>query len=188
MKINRHGKAEALSKEEFFRVLNDIPAPIHRAIFAMCWYTTERPITVLRLHVTDVMSRDKLRSAIVFSGSTRKDGKTREVPIHAKLASELKRYLQQRQSDSDWLFPAFEDGDRHLPRDTYSKYLARTFSRLEMAGFTSYSTRRGSLTHLARTGINLRTIQAVSGHSSLASLQRYLEVSLAEVEATIAVL
>ncbi|MBC7879950.1 MAG: tyrosine-type recombinase/integrase [Anaerolineae bacterium] len=43
---------------------------------------------------------------------------------------------------------------------------------------STHSLRRTAITRLHAVGVGLRTIQRISGHRSLAALQRYIEVSL----------
>ena len=50
------------------------------------------------------------------------------------------------------------------------------------------SFRRTALTNLSNAGVPLRVIQEISGHRSLASLQRYLEVSPEQKKQAIAAL
>jgi integrase/recombinase XerD len=174
MKINRCGKAEALTKEEFQKVLNVIPNSMHRLIFALCWYTTERPSAILKLNVNDVYADIEARTPlekIVIASRNRKDRTTREVPVSAALRQELKAY---QPPIAGYLFPGVRG---HLTFSAYDKALRRTFFKLGLRGYSTYSTRRGSLTTLARSGISTRQIQALSGHASLSSLQRYIEVS-----------
>jgi len=175
VKINRYGQAEPLTKQEFQRVLGTIANPTHRLIFALCWYTCERPITILRLQVSQVYADPAGRvplSVLVLPSSSRKDRATRECPVSPALRQELKAF---NPPTSGWLFPG-TGSEGHLSFSAYSKALARVFFKLGFRGYTTYSTRRGSITELARAGLNTRVIQQVSGHRSLQSLQRYIEV------------
>lgn len=187
MKKNRFGQAEPLTKDEFRQVLTELKSESHRLIFALCWYTCERPITILRLQVDDIYTnpaKSLPREKLLIPANTRKDRRTRELPIAPALRWELKAYHPPA---SGYLFPGSQI-ESHLSFSAYFKALQRAFIRLGWRGFTTYSTRRGSLTELSRGGFSLRQIQAVSGHASLSSLQRYLEVSPAEVERAIATL
>lgn len=150
-----------------------------KAIFATCWYTAERPSAVLQLQVGDVFHRGKVRAAIVFPKSTRKDRTTREVPVHKNLAAVLRDYDAPL---AGCLFPAPKREGCSVGFDTYSKYLARVFHRLGMVGYSTYSTRRGAITHLSRAGLDPRRIQQITGHASLTSLQRYIDVDEAEIK------
>lgn len=171
MKINRYGQAEALSKSDFQTVLAAIANPTHRLIFALCWYTCERPITILRLRVDQVYLDPVQRvplSVLVLPSSSRKDRCTRECPVSPALRQELKAFTPPT---GGFLFPG-TGTDGHLSFSAYYKALARVFAGLGLRGYSTYSTRRGSITELARAGLNTRVIQQVSGHRSLQSLQR----------------
>jgi integrase/recombinase XerD len=186
MKINRNGQAEALTKEMFQKVLNAIDNSTHRLIFALCWYTTERPGAILQLQVGDVYKDAAGRiphEVIVIPAGSRKDKRTREVPCAIALRQELKAF---HPPESGYLFPG--RGDDHLTWSAYYKALQRTFERLGLRGYSTYSTRRGSLTTLARAGMSARKIQQLSGHATLSSLQRYLDVSEAEVQQMVSML
>ncbi|MDG2616982.1 tyrosine-type recombinase/integrase [Thermoleptolyngbya sichuanensis XZ-Cy5] len=187
MKINRYGQAEALSKAEFQRVLTAVANPTHRLIFALCWYTCERPITILRLKVEQVYQDAGARSpfsTLVLPSSSRKDGVTRECPVSPALRQELRAYTPPL---TGWLFPG-AGTDGHLSFSAYYKALARVFAKLGLRGYSTYSTRRGSITELARAGLNTRVIQQVSGHRSLQNLQRYVEIDKQTTARAIALL
>jgi integrase/recombinase XerD len=175
MKRNRFGQAEPLTPDQYRRVLSELHSETHRLIFALCWHTAERPITILRLKVSDVY-QDAARSIpvkyLVIPRNTRKDYRTRELPISDALRLQLKAY---RPPSTGFLFPG-NCPDSHLSFSAYYKTLQRAFSRLNWQGFTTYSTRRGKITHFAKQGYSIRMIQAYSGHASLTSLQRYIEV------------
>lgn len=175
MKKNRFGQAEPLSPDQYRKVLGELHSETHRLIFALCWNTAERPITILRLKVEDVY-QDASKSipvkCLVIPRNTRKDFKTRELPISESLRLQLKAY---RPPSKGYLFPGHRQ-DSHLSFSAYYKALTRAFDRLNWQGFSTYSTRRGKITHFAKQGYSIRMIQAYSGHASLTSLQRYIEV------------
>jgi integrase len=49
--------------------------------------------------------------------------------------------------------------------------------KLEIEGVSTHSFRRTALTHMSDSGVPLRHIQAISGHRTLAALERYLGVT-----------
>ncbi|MBD2234936.1 tyrosine-type recombinase/integrase [Phormidium tenue] len=65
---------------------------------------------------------------------------------------------------------------------------ALAYAGLEGRGISTHSFRRTALTNLSNVGVPLRVIQEISGHRSLASLQRYLEVSPEQKKRAIAAL
>lgn len=186
MKINRSGQAQPLTKAEFGKVLQSFTNGQHRLIFALCWYTTERPGAILKLRVEQVY-RDPVKkqplNVLVIPGRIRKDRATREVPVSTALAWELRNYQPPAAGP---LFPG--RAGEGLSFGAYQKALYVKFDELGMKGYSTYSTRRGALTELGRAGLSLRRIQAVSGHASLSSLSRYLDVSGAEVAESFALL
>lgn len=187
MKQNRNGQAEPLTKQEFTRVLNEFRSRAHRLVFALSWFTAERPGAILQLRVEDVyvdVAKRKPRQIIVIPKRKRKDKRTREVPCSKQLAAELMAY--EPPSPGEWLFPG--QGFSHLTYRAYYQALDRVYRRLGMVGYSPYSTRRGALTHLLRQGLSTRRIQEISGHASLSSLQPYLESSESEKRLTVELL
>ena len=65
------------------------------------------------------------------------------------------------------------------------KALRQTCETLGMQGVSTHSFRRSFATSALRRGVDLPTIQRVTGHKSLGSLGHYLEVGEAEVLAAI---
>ena len=53
--------------------------------------------------------------------------------------------------------------------------------QVDIFGVSSHSFRRTALTQMSNAGIPLRVIQEISGHRNLEQLQRYLEVTDAQV-------
>lgn len=178
MKKDRFGQAEPLTKNSFKAVFYALEHPVYRLIFTIAWYTAERPGTILKLRVSDVFHRGEVRETIVFPRNTRKDRKTRECPVHAKLKPLLAEYDAPLDG---WLFPSSRDPLKPVSFKAYSRYLTRKFEELGMQGYSTYSTRRGAITELARAGLSAPHIQAISGHRSLASLQRYIETDPEQV-------
>ena len=182
MKINRSGQAEPLTRKQFQAVTEIITDPV-KLVLAFSWYTVERPGAILQLVQDNVWDdRDRLRKEILFPANSRKDRKLRLCPVHKNLRVAIERYDRP---DSKYVFPAPTDPTKPLGFSTYSKALYKAFDRLGMVGYTPYSARRGALTLLMKNGVHPRHIQAISGHSSLNSLQRYLDVAGVDIAAGI---
>lgn len=187
MKFKGFGQAEPFSKGQFQELLSKFKSPHHRLIFALAWYTTERPITVLRLKVDQVYAdaeKSKPLDKMLIPSHQRKDRKTREFPISKALQWELKAYEPPL---AGYLFPG-KGADSHLCWSSYDKALRRVLNMHGLKGYSTYSTRRGSLTELANTGLSMRALQAVSGHADLSSLGRYVDVPYSTIERAAALL
>ena len=78
---------------------------------------------------------------------------------------------------TDWVFPAPKDVTKHLGRPRVDEALRASCRKAGIEGVSTHSFRRSALTQASTAGVPLRHIQALSGHSSLEQLQRYLDVS-----------
>ena len=76
----------------------------------------------------------------------------------------------------------------YLSSTSADRILKQAARRGIIQGVSSHSFRRTALTYMYRSGIPLRTIQEISGHANLATLQIYLEVLPEDVERAINVL
>jgi integrase/recombinase XerD len=184
MKINRFGQSESLNKAQFLEVYSRLPDP-HRTILALTWYCAERAGAICQLEVSHCYAGGQPRKVLLIPGEIRKDRRTRELPVSRALNQVLKNY---KLPESKFLFPSYFDSTRPIRLQVYAAALKREFLRLGLIGYSSHSARRGAITCLSKAGLNTRQIQKVSGHSSLSSLQTYIDVSPAEISAAVALL
>jgi integrase/recombinase XerD len=89
----------------------------------------------------------------------------------------LVEYYPQR--GDDYLFPG--RGDGHISEDSAARILREACKQAGIIGVSTHSFRRTALTQMSNAGIPLRVIQEISGHRNLEQLQRYLEVTDAQV-------
>ena len=181
MKIDGHGKAKVLTNDEIDRIFNSELISIRdKAIFAICLYTACRINECVTLRKEDVYyKKGVVRPEIVIrKGNTKGKLATRCIPVIEDLRCILKDYYPEGRS---WYcFPG--DGIiGHIHSDSASRILRRTCRKLEIQGVSTHSFRRTALTLMSNRGIPLRIIQEVSGHRSLAELQKYLEVTPEQV-------
>ena len=115
---------------------------------------------------------------------TKKKMATREIPISPKLNLALQDWKNhwpalcgRDYEKTDWVFPATKDITKHLARPRVDEALRASCRKLGVEGASTHSFRRSALTQASTAGVPLRHIQALSGHSSLEQLQRYLDVS-----------
>ena len=81
------------------------------------------------------------------------------------------------ENDQDQLVFAVRNPGEHLTRRGFYHALRKAASELGLGGISTHSFRRSFLTASSANGIPLRALQAISGHSDLGVLSRYLEVS-----------
>ena len=94
-----------------------------------------------------------------------KGGRTRKVPIHPDLRPELEKAV----AIGGYLFP-----DRYGDGPVTADAMGRRIARLLPKGFTAHSLRHYFATKVYQTSKDLQSVQALLGHSSLATTERYL--------------
>lgn len=79
---------------------------------------------------------------------------------------------------SDWLFPSIEP-EKHITFSAADKWLRSAIVAAGLAhkGISTHSTRRTLITRLSEAGVDVKTIQAITGHRDIKALMRYVEVS-----------
>lgn len=120
-----------------------------------------------------------------------KGKKEREVPFGEFAAKALEDYLAERNRsglshpDAEGHIPVFIDlhGNR-LNRRTVHQMVAETRLRLPTGRkFSPHTLRHSFATHLLERGADLRAIQELLGHESLATTQKYTHVTLEHLRA-----
>ena len=179
MKIAGLGQSTPLCQTTFNQISNFFTTDCHKLFLAIAWYTGERPEAILSLDVKhiylDVLRRQP-RDTVLYPAFTRKDKQTRELPLHRALKLMLAAY---QPPEKGFLFPSLYKADQHLSRQAMDKALRRAVKKagLDNQGFSLYSARRGFITHLNNQGYDIKLIQKATGHRSLTSLVRYIDVT-----------
>ncbi|MEG4634840.1 tyrosine-type recombinase/integrase [Microcoleus sp. AR_TQ3_B6] len=184
MKILRVGQATPLTQTTFNQISNQFVADVYKLFLAISWYTGERPEAILRIDVSHVYQNPitrQPRDTILYPGANRKDRQTRELSIHRALKLMLSAY---QPPESGFLFPSLYRADQHLSRQAFDKAFRRAVKKagLENQGFSPYSARRGFITRLNEQGYDVKLIQTLTGHRSISSLMRYVEVSPSQLK------
>lgn len=191
-KNHNHGQAEILSEIHYARVIKFLKNPKHKLFFLIARYTGERWGAITQLRVSDVYLDAARRIPcpnITFRASTRKkcpDGtsETRQIPVHEL----LDKYLRSYEPPADgWLFPARGNPHRHFSLRNADKFFRSALIKagLDGLGCSTHSTRRSFITSLSNRGVPVATIKGITGHKSLAALQRYIEVTPDQVREAI---
>jgi len=96
----------------------------------------------------------------------------RDQPITVELADYLREWLAMAAPDQGWLFPA-NSASGHTVE------IAHSFRRVVAAAgpdpreVTRHTLRHTAITHLVQSGVDLPTVQRISGHKTLAMVARY---------------
>ena len=169
---------EILSPEEVRHFLDAIINHKHRAILMTAYAAGLRISEATHLKVTDIDSQRMMLR--VEQGKGMKD---RYVMLSPRLLDVLRTYWKSARP-TQWMFPGEVPG-QPITREAVG--LACQKARRD-AGITKpitpHALRHAFATHLLESGADLRTIQLLLGHRSLATTARYLKVATTTVCAT----
>jgi integrase/recombinase XerD len=194
-KNNRSGQSKILTDSEFSRIRKQLKSDKDRLLFDLLRYTGERLGAVIQLKQWDCYTvKGEVLEEITFRRSTRKATATgkrfvRQIAIHASLHETLDAY--PRYPGNPWLFPSgVKANDGHITIQGADYVLRTAVDRAGLGGkgISSHSFRRTLITRLDEAGVSIKTIQAVTGHRSLASVQRYVDVSDERIRQAISLL
>ena len=167
-----------LSREEVMRFLEAVHSLKHRTILTAAYAGGLRVSEATHLKVTDIDSQRMVLR--IDQGKGRKD---RYVMLSPRLLEALRAYWMVVRPRS-WLFPG------ELPGQPVTTGAVQAACQKAHRGagitkpITPHSLRHAFATHLLEAGCDVRTIQLLLGHRSLASTSRYLKVATSTVCAT----
>jgi integrase/recombinase XerD len=166
-----------LSPEEVRHFLDCVPSREHRVILTTCYAAGLRVSEAVALTPHAI---DSQRMVIrVEQGKGRKD---RYTLLSPKLLDILRDWWRVKKP-KDWLFPGHLG--QHIGRDTVADECrkARLISKISKP-ITPHSLRHAFAVHLLERGTDVRTIQLLLGHRSLATTAKYLLLATSKVCST----
>ena len=190
MKVHKFGRAEILTPTQITLLFNEgFTKARDRALFGVCLYAAVRINEACTLLRGDVIGVKGVREVLVIrSYNTKGKQSTREIQVHPQLKEYLEVYQQQDiYADRPYLFPG-RHGRGSIHKASADRILRQVCQKLEIEGVSTHSFRRTALTKMSDAGVPLRHIQAISGHRTLAALERYLGVTELQKENAISML
>lgn len=187
MKIDRNGKAAALSADQLQALLQAAPSARYRTLWTLQRYTAARISEALALRWADVAGQQ-----VTYRRSTTKTKSTRQLKQCPTLQQALTSYREawaaehgHQPTSSEALFPAAGSTTSPQSRQAADKALRAACGRLGLEGVSLHSFRRTAAQQAVAAGHPLHVVQKITGHKSLGSLGEYLEATEAEVLAAI---
>jgi site-specific recombinase XerD len=167
-----------LSPEEVLQFLSCVGSPKHRAILTTCYAAGLRISEAVRLTIPDI---DSARMVIrIDQGKGQKD---RYVMLSPKLREILRNWWRV-EKPKHWLFPGDLEG-QHISKDAVEQACQKARGRCPISKpITPHSLRHAFAVHLLESGTDVRTIQLLLGHRSLATTARYLRIATTKVCST----
>ena len=114
----------------------------------------------------------------------------REQPITPELTEMLLREREMRNDRDGWIFPSLhkDSGTGHRARMDNAFRDAVIRAGLDPDLVTPHVMRHTAITNLVQAGVDLPTIQKISGHKTLAMVLRYAHVHDQHIDKAIAVI
>jgi len=178
-KTNRLGKATLLTRQQLELFLANLPVK-YALLAELMYFTAGRVNEITTLRVRNINIKDAL---LTIEKSSTKTKETRQVPLPKHLLGNLESWIKDNMLNSDD-FIFFTDsrntkvkkGEKSVSTQSVDKYFRKTFDWVGINGASTHSFRRTRLTQLhIDEGWSLREIMDISGHSSIVSLQQYLD-------------
>jgi site-specific recombinase XerD len=167
-----------LSPEEVLQFLDCVRSRKHRTILTTCYAAGLRISEAVCLTAPDI---DSARMVIrVVQGKGQKD---RYVMLSPKLLQILRDWWRTAKP-KPWLFPGDIPG-QHISTDAVEQACQKARRRCPIPKPTTpHSLRHAFAVHLLESGTDVRTIQLLLGHRSLATTARYLRIATTKVCST----
>jgi integrase/recombinase XerD len=168
-----------LSPEEVLEFLSWVPEGKHRTILTTCYAAGLRITEAVSLQAHHI---DSQRMMIrVEQGKGQKD---RYVMLSRKLLDILRQWWRVARPQI-WLFPG-DRPEQHIGRNAVELVCKQTRRLYRIAKpITPHSMRHAFAVHLLERGVDVRTIQLLLGHRSLATTARYLRMATSKVCSTV---
>jgi integrase/recombinase XerD len=168
-----------LSRQEIQRLLEAFEQPKHQALFATLYATGLRLREACELRWLDL---DPARKVIFVRRG--KGNRERLVMLSKLLLSILRSHQRLEPWRTPWVFTS-NNGAGSLNPDVARRALVRASRASGVAKHvTPHVLRHSFATHLLEGGTNLRTIQVLLGHQTIATTARYAQVSSELIRAT----
>ncbi|ASJ00348.1 site-specific tyrosine recombinase/integron integrase [Thermococcus gorgonarius] len=166
---------KALTVDEIRKLISSVP-PLKRRdrlIFLLLYGAGLRVSELCNLKKKDV---DLERKIIVVRGG--KGAKDRVVPIPDELAEEIRKYLLEREDESEYLLVEVrrKKKDKLSPKTVW--HLLRKYGGKAGIKVTPHMLRHSFATHMLERGVDIRAIQELLGHSNLSTTQIYTKVTV----------
>jgi len=169
---------EILSKEELESLFGALSNQKHRTLLMTTYSAGLRVSEVIGLKVTDIDSKRMMIR--VQQGKGRRD---RYTILSERLLKELRIYWKMYQP-AQWLFFGTKKSRPLTDRSAQAVYNNAKEKAGIIKGKGIHTLRHCFATHLMESGVNIRTIQTLMGHTSIQTTMIYLQVTRKQISET----
>jgi len=165
-----------LTKKEVRALIQAAKKRRDRLMIEFLYSSGARVSEAVKLKTVDLNLKEK--TAGIKGGKGNKD---RTVILSKEWAKKIKNYVKRRKAKSDFVF-AKKNG-KPFSTDSVQRLVKKAADKAGIEKHvTPHTLRHSHATHLLEAGENIRTIQELLGHSSLATTQIYTHVSLEKLK------
>jgi len=165
-----------LSKEEVKKLINSLENKKSKLMISLMYAAGMRVSEITSLKIKDLDFED--RTGNIRQAKGRKD---RIFNIPDKLFNKLKKHIEnQKEPNQEYLFPGRKG---KMSSRNLQKIVSKAAKNAEIKKEVHCHTLRHSFaTHLLENGVDLRKIQELLGHSSIATTELYTHISTEELK------
>ena len=176
-------QARVLNDKELRAVLNSTKLTRYqqrnRLMVMLSYCAGLRACEIASLRIGDVMGSDgEAKHTILLERWQTKGNERQQAVVSEKLRQEIRQFVDEYRLFAAPNAPllASQKGGA-FSSQTIQQIFRQLYQQVRIDGASSHSGRRTMLTKLAERGVHARVIQQIARHSSLATTQRYIEVS-----------
>lgn len=107
----------------------------------------------------------------------------REQPMTSELASYLAHHMEALPKGAEWLFPSVASKSGHLATIRRAHRRVVKAAGLDPDVVVRHTFRHTAVTHLVQAGVDLPTVQKISGHKTLSMVAHYAHANGAHIDA-----
>ena len=179
MKSNRYGQAAVLGTQQLDQLISALQGRHHQVLAEVCRRTA------CRISEGRQLTWQCITTAGITFPKTLVKGKlqSRSVPATPQLQKILLGWRDEWTAmngreplNANFVFPGRFAG-QCLSSRAFMDALERAAREVGLEGVSSHSFRRSALSSASEAGVPLAALRTLSGHQSLSTLQRYLEIS-----------
>ncbi|MDP2926119.1 MAG: tyrosine-type recombinase/integrase [Nanoarchaeota archaeon] len=157
-----------LTKEEVIRLIDSAYSRKSKLMMQMLYSSGLRVSELVNLKIADLNLNENI--GYVRSGKGKKD---RMFVLSKKLSKKLEKYLEKKK---DWIYVLSEK--KSLTTRNIQKIIKKASVKAGInKEVTPHTLRHSFATHLLDMGVDIRKIQELLGHSSIATTQIYTHIS-----------
>jgi len=180
-------QARVLTQVEIKRLLRVVSTTKHaarnRLVVMLSYMAGLRACEIAALKVGDVINELKdgtweVKSEAVLKSNQTKGNKAQTVVFSSALRKEIASYYAQSEETLEMTdFLIISQKKSGFSSQTIQNLFRELYEAAAISNASSHSGRRTFITTLSEKNVSVRVIQALARHSSLATTQRYIDVS-----------